>query len=174
MAITVAAHPMILVWANFTPSATQIVDPQDGTLVDALTRFRFTVPALPPRAFNGQLAMADPNIIRISPNGQVFTGVIQTPALLSHEQFHYDVGIVTGRALAHELMGLRAPNLAALAAAFQSAVQLHFSTRARLLQRRYDLDTRHGTNAHYQKIWKNRMAVCLANPRSSQLGGFFL
>jgi hypothetical protein len=165
---------MILSWANFTPSANRIVDPQDGTLVDAITGFRFTAPGPPPRQFNGQFAMADPIIIRISPDGQVFTGVMQTPALLSHEQFHYDVGIVTGRALAHELMGLRTPNLAALKAAFQSAVQLHFSTRARLLQRRYDLETRHGTNAHYQKIWKDKMAVCLANPRSSQLGGFFL
>jgi hypothetical protein len=71
-------------------------------------------------------------------------------------------------------MSLRAPNQAALGIAVQNAAQLHFMTRARLLQRRYDLDTRHGTNAHYQRIWKNRMAACLANPNSNQLGGFWL
>jgi hypothetical protein len=174
MAITVTATPASLTFANFTPSATQIVDPNDGTLVDALTRFNFNLPALPPRMVAGQFAMADPNVITITPNAQIFTGVAQTPALLSHEQFHYDVGIVTARALARELMALRAPNLAALVTAAQNATRLHFTTRARLLQRRYDLDTRHGTNAHFQKIWKDRMTACLANPRSDQLGGFFL
>jgi len=174
MAITIVANPASLAWVNFTPSATQIVDPNDGTLVDALTRFNFNLPPLPPRMVNGQFAMADPNVITITPNAQVFTGVLQTPALLSHEQFHYDVGIVTARALARELMALRAPNQAALATAVQNAARLHFTTRAGLLQRRYDLDTRHGTNAHYQRIWKDRMTSCLANPRSDQLGGFFL
>jgi hypothetical protein len=174
MAITVVANPVTLAWANFTPSGTQILDPGDGTLVDAFTRFNFNLPPLPARTVNGQFAMADPNVITITPNAQVFTGVAQTPALLSHEQFHYDVGIVTARALARQLMSLRAPTQAALVTAVQSAALLHFTTRAGLLQRRYDLDTRHGTNAHFQKIWKDRMAVCLANPRSDQLGGFFL
>jgi hypothetical protein len=166
--------PAISAWGNFTRFATQIVDPNDGTLVDALTRFDFNLPALPPRMVNGQFAMADPNVITITPNAQVFTGVLQTAALLSHEQFHYDVGIITARALARQVMALRAANQAALATAVQNAAQLHFTTRARLLQRRYDLDTRHGTNAHYQKNWKDRMASCLANPRCDQLGGFLL
>lgn len=174
MAITVVANPASLTWANFTPSASKIVDPNDGTLVDAVTRFNFNLPNRPPRTVAGQLAMADPNVITIMPNAQVFIGVIKTPALLSHEQFHYDVGIVTARSLARKLMKLRAPNQAALGTAVQNAAQLHFMTRARLLQRRYDLDTRHGTNAHYQKIWKDRMTACLANPRSDQLGGFWL
>ena len=174
MAITVVANPVSLTWANFRPSASKIIDPNDGTLVDALTQFNYNLPNRPPRMVDGQFAMADPNIIRITPNSQVFTGVLQTAALLSHEQFHYDVGIVTARAFARQLMRLRAPNLAALRAAIQSAVQLHFTTRARLIQRRYDLDSRHGTNAHYQHIWKNRMVSCLANPHSNQLGGFWL
>jgi hypothetical protein len=174
MAITVVATPATLTWADFTPSASQLVDPGDGTLVDALTRFDFNLPNLPPRHVGGQLAVADPNVITITPNAQVFTGVAQTAALLAHEQFHYDVGIVTARGLARELMALRAPNLAALITAVQNASRLHFTTRAGLLQRRYDLDSRHGTNAHFQKIWKDRMTTCLAHPRSDQLGGFFL
>lgn len=174
MAITVVANPATLTFADFTPSATQLVDPNDGTLIDALTRFNFSLPPLPPRVVGGVFAMADPNVITITPNAQIFTGVLQTPALLAHEQFHYDVGIVTGRALARELMALRAHSQAALVAEVQKAAILHFTTRSRLLQRRYDLDTRHGTNAHFQKIWKDRMAICLANPRSVQLGGFFL
>ena len=174
MSITVSANPTILTWSNFTPTGSRIVDPNDGTLIDALTRFDFNMPDLPPRMVNGLFAMADPNVITITPNAQVFTGVLKTTALLAHEQFHYDVGIVTARALARQLMALSAPNQVALSAAVQSASRLHFITRAGLLQRRYDLDTRHGTNAHYQKIWKDRMAICLANPQSDQLGGFYL
>ena len=174
MAITVVANPAILTFANFTPSATRIVDPNDGTLVDAVTSFNFNLPPLPPRVVAGQFAMADPNVITITPSARIFTGVLQTPALLAHEQFHYDVGIATGRAFARELMALRTSTQAALVAAVQKGSVFHFTTRARLIQRRYDLDSRHGTNAHFQKIWKDRMVLCLANPRSTQLGGFFL
>jgi hypothetical protein len=163
-----------LTWLNFRSSPARIVDPGDGTLVDALTKFDFNLPDLGHRMVAGQFAMAEPNVLTITPNAQVFTGVLHTPALLSHEQFHYDVGIVTARALARELTTLRAPNLAALKTAVQTASRLHFTTRAGLLQRRYDLDTRHGANAHYQKVWKDRMTACLANPRSDQLGGFYL
>lgn len=174
MAITVVANPMLLAWGNFTLSATRIADPNDGTLVDAVTRFNFYFPALAPRTVNGQFALADPNLLKITPNAQVFTGVLQTAALLAHEQFHYDVGIVTARALARELMALRAPNLAALSTAMNAAFRLHLFTRAGLLQRRYDIDAAHGTQAHYQKVWKDRMAQCLANPLSSRIGGFYL
>ena len=117
MAITVVATPASLAWKDFTPSKTRIVDPSDGTLGDALTRFNFTLPKLPIRKVGGQFAMADPNVITITPNAQVYTGAVKTTALLSHEQFHYDVGIVTARALARELMSLLAPNPTALGTA---------------------------------------------------------
>ncbi len=41
MSITVVANPVNLAWSNFRLSATRIVDPNDGTLVDAVTRFNF-------------------------------------------------------------------------------------------------------------------------------------
>jgi hypothetical protein len=173
MAITLSATPTTLSWSNFTVVAS-LVDPADGVAVDAFTSFAFNIPNLPPRTLGSQVALADPMTITLTPNAQVRSGAAQTAGLLDHEQFHYDVGIVTGRALARELTRLRAPNLAALRSAFLQAVNLHFTTRTGLLQRRYDIDSRHGTNAHYQKIWKDRMAVCLANPNSDQLGGFWL
>lgn len=173
MAITLQATPMALGWGNFT-SVANLVDPADGVTVDAFTRFNFNIPNLAPRTVDGQLALADPMVVTVTPNAQVRNGVTQAAGLLSHEQFHYDVGIVTGRALARELMRLRAADVPALRTALQRAVQLHFFTRAGLLQRRYDLDTRHGTNAHYQGVWKTRMNSVLADPRSEQLGGFWL
>ena len=174
MTIPVLAIPPLLTWPNFTTVAGPLIDPADGTSVDALTAFNFNLPSLPPRNLGGQLAVADPNVITITPNAQIVAGVAQTPGLLSHEQFHYDVGIATARALARHLAALRAPNLAALGTAVRDAANLHFTVRAGLIQRRYDIDTRHGTNAHYQRIWKSRMAACLANPRSETIGGFYL
>ena len=174
MAITVQAQPATLTWGNFVPQPTRPTDPNDGTLVDAFTAFNFNMPSRPPRTISGQFAMADPNTITITPNAQVFANVAQTQNLLSHEQFHYDVGIVTARAFARHLMRLRTPTIADLRIAIANTTRLHMQTRAGLLQSRYDKDTRHGTNQHAQRIWKRRMAACLANPRSSHIGGFWL
>lgn len=174
MAITINATPMVLSWTDFTTVSHKITDPADGSLVDAFTSFDFNIPDLPPRSVNGTLKLADPMTITITPRAQVWSGVAKTIALLAHEQFHYDVGIVTGRALARHLMRISGNDVASLRAALLKAVELHFTTRTGLLQRRYDLDTRHGANAHYQNIWKGRMSNCLSQPRSNQLGGFFL
>jgi hypothetical protein len=174
MAITVVANPEDLTWDDFEVTADRIRDPGDGTLVDAFTRFDFDLPDLPARPVGRELALADPNVITITPNAQVFADVLQADELLSHEQLHYDVGIVTARALARELTRMRAPNLAALRMALQNARRLHLSTRAGLIQHRYDKDTNHGTIAHYQRIWKNSMAGCLANERSDHLLGWWL
>lgn len=174
MAITVFASPQTLAWTNFTPVPNRIRDPNDGTLVDALTRFEYFLPVRPPRRVNGRFALADPLTLLITPNAQVWTGVRQTAALLSHEQFHYDVGIVVARAAARHFMSLRAASQSALGRALARASYLHFHTRAGLIQSRYDRDTRHGTNARYQGIWKRRMAACLSNPKADQIGGFFL
>lgn len=174
MAITIRANPVNLAWANFTVTANQILDPADGTLVDAYTTFNYNIPNLPPRNIGGRLAFPDPWTITITPRAQVWTNVAQTAALLSHEQWHYDIGTVTGRALARQLAASRGANMAELITILNDAVRLHFHTRAGILQKRYDIDTGHGTNAHYQKIWKDRMTACLANPNADQIGGFWL
>ena len=107
MAITATVSPAALTWAHFRSSPTQITDPNDGSLVDAFTSFNHNMPARGHRMDGRQFAMADPNVITISPNAQVWTGVVQMADLLSHEQFHYDIGFVTARALARELTRLR-------------------------------------------------------------------
>lgn len=174
MAITVVAIPHLLTWANFTIVTGTLTDPHDGSTIDAYTAFNYNLPAIPAQNDGGMFKAADPNTIIISPIARVRSGVAQTAALLAHEQFHYDVGIVTARGFARHLAALRAPNIAALRTKMQDAANLHFGRRAGLLQARYDADTRHGTNAHYQRIWKNRMAQCLANPSAQTLGGFYL
>jgi hypothetical protein len=174
MAITVTTSPINLTWANFTVVPNRILDPADRTLVDAYTTFAFNIPNFPPKAYGSQIGFADPMTITITPNASVWSGVMQTADLLSHEQWHYDIGTLTARNLAKELSRARKNTIPELIKVLQDTVKLHFTTRAGLLQKRYDLDTRHGTQAHYQRIWKDRMRVCLANVNETQLGGFYL
>ena len=174
MPITVTGTPMNLSWADFKTVPDKLIDPADGELADAYTEFKFDIPDAPPQVIDGQQALASNFDIKITPSARVWTGVLKTAALLSHEEWHYHVGIITARALARQLATLRAPTIPALAALLNQAVVLHFRTRAGILQKRYDLDTRHGTQAHYQKIWKQRMAACLAKPDSREMGGFYL
>jgi hypothetical protein len=173
MPITVNANPARLTWANFT-TVLNLTDPNDGTVVDAVTEFNYNIPNMPPRTVNGMQALAQIFQITITPNARVRTGITQTAGLLAHEQLHYDVGIAIARQLARELENLRAPDLAGLRTALQNAVTLHFHTRARLIQNRYDIDSRHGTNAHYQQVWARMITDAIANPRSTKIGGFYL
>jgi hypothetical protein len=174
MAIIVVAKPWALTWADFTKTATKPVDPGTGKAFDAFTAFDCDVPGLNYRTIDGQLVYTGLSIITITPRAQVFQSAPQTDALLSHEQFHYDVGIVTARALAQALMAMRAPTALALQMAQDKAQRLHMETRAHLIHRQYDHETHHGSDAHYQKIWKDSMAVCLAHLRSLHLQGFWL
>ena len=174
MAITVVANPVNLTWGDFTVVPDKIVDPADGEEVDAYTAFNFNIPSLPPKAYGSKWGFADPMQITITPNAQVWSGVAQTAALLSHEQWHYDVGFVTGRVLAKTLSRARKNTIPELVKVLQDAVKLHFTTRTGILQRRYDKDSRHGTQARYQKIWKDRMTGCLNDPKATKIGGFYL
>jgi hypothetical protein len=174
MAILVVATPWALTWADFIKTDTKPVD-SAGESFDAFTSFVWDVPGLTySTGKDGQLFYTGLNVITVTPNAQIFKSSPQTAALLSHEQFHYDVGIVTARAFALQLMAMRAPNLRALQMAQDNAQQLHSKTRSALIQRHYDHETHHGTDAHYQKIWKDSMAACLANPRNLHLQGFLL
>lgn len=173
MAITVTASPTTLSWSNFTPQ-TIVIDPNDGTEQDCVTRFNYSIPDRPPRTVDGQKALAETFVISITPNAQVRIGAAKTAALLRHEQLHYDVGIVTARALARELMRLRAPTVPELAQKLSDAVNLHFERRAGLIQTRYDRESRHSQNAHYQGVWERAMATCLGDPRATHILGWWL
>jgi hypothetical protein len=174
MTITATRTPTTLGASNFLPFPI-VIDPADGTVQTALTQYNFDVSgALPFRTVDGRRAVRETFNIRITPVCMITVGTTLTPGLRDHEQFHYDVGFVIARQVARVLTDLRRDNDAALLAAVQETVRLHFRTRNNLIQRRYDADTRHGTNAHYQGIWVRRMRDVLANPASTQIGGFFL
>lgn len=173
MGITVATNPVALTWTNFITVA-NLVDPHDNTPQDAVTAFNYDIPDRPPRQVNGRWYLAETFTITITPNAKVRQGAVQTAALLRHEQLHYDVGTVIARRVAHELEQLSARDLVTLRQRLTDCVMLHFHRRAKLIQHRYDLDTHHSGNKHYQKVWEKMMRDCLANPRSTMIGGFYL
>jgi hypothetical protein len=173
MSITVRRNPERLTWGDFI-CIPIVIDPNDGTEQIAFTAFDFDIPDQPRRTVDGQLALAETFEIIITPRARVKMGGPQSPELLAHEQFYYDVGFVVARVVARELMTLRAGDERELEFAVWNTVRLHFIFRAGLIQRRYDLDTRHGTVRYDQQLWTWRMSACLADPSSSQIGGFWL
>lgn len=169
-----AARTVVKLSEGHFKKVAKVIDPADGTLQDAYTAFDYAIPDKGARIVGGQHAVAVPNVITVSPNAKMRIGAVMTVGLLAHEQFHYDVGFVVARAFARQLTISRAPSLAALIADYAHLEKLHLKTRVGLIQHRYDIDTAHGTNAHYQKIWLDRMAACMANPKANQIGGFWL
>ena len=182
MPITATRAISKLSWSDFAVVRPPLVDPADGHRVAAYTAFSWELPDRPPQVIDGQLALNQNNALRISPSDgatppgrpKVTRGTSQTDALLAHEQFHYDVGFVIARVVARNLMALRKPDRASMITAIRQLTHFHFRTRASLIQSRYDADSRHGTNSTYQRIWKQKMANCLSNPRATKLGGFWL
>ncbi|WID96178.1 hypothetical protein QO058_26160 [Bosea vestrisii] len=170
---TASRSPSKLKIGDFT-QVPVVMDPADGTVQDAYTAFAFDIPDHGVRMAGTDYALGVPNEIDIWPAAQLKIGVTLTPALLAHEQFHYDVGFVIARQLARELTALRAASIAALVQAYVALADLHFQRRAGLIQARYDKDTQHSANAKYQRIWLDRMTACLGNEKANQIGGFWL
>ena len=174
MPITATRALSTLTWDDYDQRDV-VIDPADGTQQDAFTSFRFDLrPNLPAERVDGRFRLPRSMQIAISPIALVDDDAAQTDDLLSHEQVHYDVGFVIARQLARELNVIDAATDRDLRKMVDDLFQLHFHTRARLIQSRYDRETQHGVNAHFQRVWKNNMSLCLANPQAFQIGGWML
>jgi len=174
MTITAFRNPAVLAFSDYTVQGV-VTDPNDGSAQDAFTSFNFELlPNLPPEHHNGRFRMPRTMSISITPIALLRSGAPQTAGLLAHEQLHYDVGFVIARQLAREFNIIDAATDAALRTTINQLIQLHFHTRARLIQTRYDRESNHGLNAHFQRVWSQNMRGCLANPHASQIGGWML
>ncbi len=174
MTITAFRNPAVLLWSDFTPQSI-VIDPADGSAVDAFTSFNFELlPDLPAERHNGRFRMPRTMSISITPIALVRIGAPQTANLLAHEQLHYDVGFVIARQLAREFNVIDAATEPALRTTINQLIQLHFHTRARLIQTRYDRESNRSLNAFFQRVWSQNMRGCVANPHASQIGGWML
>jgi hypothetical protein len=175
MTITASRNPTALTWNSYRQEPS-LLDPNDGTPQDAITAFNWALLPGNARAVenNGRFRLPSTMRIEVTPVARVRTGAPQTADLLAHEQIHYDIGFVIARRLAHDLNFLDAPNEAQLRARLNELIDLHFGRRNELIQSRYDQESDHSQNAHYQRYWANNMRACLANPNASQIGGWML
>lgn len=173
MSISLVVKPVTLTWANYT-ERDKVVDPADKTEQDAYTAFEYDLPGGTTRRVDGELALPESLALTITPIALIRKGARKSDELLSHEQFHYDVATVIGRVVVKKLERLRGKTAADLDAGSDQILNLHFSVRAGLIQRRYDLETRHGRNTNYQKAWKKLMKETMARPDSTQMGGWWL
>lgn len=181
MAVRVAATPDTLTWANYRQTDTRPLD-DDSQSVDAFTKFRYEIPVIRvhrvgagfDRRRNPGLLAFDLDgayTIKISPKRlEVWKGVQQTAALLSHEQLHYDIGVVAARALIQDLAALRGQTPDEFRKAFEAAADLHFNQRSLAVNRQYDKDTAHGANPQPQKQWKDAMTTCLGGTSTTVMG----
>lgn len=81
---------------------------------------------------------------------------------LRHEQAHFDLSEVLARRLRAELRGLRSPCGAKDDA--RAALYARYQKEDADMQRRYDRETRHGTDARPQQIWESRIESLLKHP----------
>jgi hypothetical protein len=178
MTVELLMNPDTLTWDDFLEQD-EVIDPDSGKKVSARTSFDWDWPAKPPAKKDGEVAFPD-MVLMITPDAAVWKDSVvrkdkkKAEELLSHEQFHYDVAHVIGRVLVKHLEALRAKDAAQLSAAADVLFNRHFIVRSKLIHRRYDLETKHGLDQHYQKHWKKLMRETLARPDSTQMGGWWL
>jgi hypothetical protein len=168
LAITVVPKPRDLKWSNFkvVPSL-----PDEDAHID----IGFTFPNKPFRKVDGAWMMAEEFELTVSPVAKIKEGANKTADLLSHEQGHYNIGILTGEAMARDLMALSAPTQQGLVTAINAAFDLHRKTRMKAIQEKYDDDTNHSQNAGEQKRWDDMISQCMGRtPTCGRLDGMAL
>jgi len=165
--ISVVAAPPRLTWSDFQ-TVDSLVGSEDAHIgaeisfpqplrmdhdVDAYRLPAFTITVAPePRR----------TLVRASAKG--------SEELLRHEQGHYDLVLLSARALARELATLTAPSATELSQRTQDSVDEHTKRAARLSQA-YDRRTDHGRNLAAQASWGDRIAAALAVESIDELDG---
>jgi hypothetical protein len=154
MPITVTPNPKTLSWSNFSG-----VDslPDEDAHID----IAFNVPNRPFRKVDGLYMMAESFPLGVSPVAKVVKKATKTDALLSHEQGHYNIGILAGHAMARDFAALQASTPKELAQLINDAFDLHRLTRMKAVQEKYDEDTEHSKNKGEQKRWDDLIKQCL-------------
>ena len=164
MAITVAPNPRNLKWSNFSE-----VESLSGN-EDAHIDMNFTIPEKDFRRVDGKWKMAETFEIGVSPIAKVKQGANKTAKLLSHEQGHYDIGILAAHAMARDLEALATATPQQLVEAIKAKFKLHRVTRLKPIQEKYDGDTNHSLNQAEQDRWDSQISACMTkDPTCSRL-----
>lgn len=155
MSIRVTANPVLLTWPNFRP----VQSLKKGE--DAHIDLNFDLQNRDFRKVDGKFMLADNLTLTVTPDARVLKSANQTADLLSHEQGHYNIGILVGRAMARELEQLSDATPKGLATAASKIFDMHRLTRMRVVQDDYDTDTDHSQNKTEQTRWDGLIAAAL-------------
>lgn len=156
MAIHVRASPVVLSWSDFTPVVTL------PGKEEAHTKVGFTLENKNFVHKDGVYALADVTLT-VTPSVQVLKTANQTADLLSHEQGHYNIGILVGRAMARELEKLWDQDPKKLADAAGKVYDKHRLTLMKPVQDSYDGDADGSRNAAGQAKWDKLIADALGS-----------
>jgi hypothetical protein len=135
----------------------------------ANTDIKFDIPSS--ARINGGMYVLGSGQIVVHPIVTHLRGHHVTNDLLDHEQGHYDIGLLTARALAPDLANASGNTTTALANMVVTTRDLHVITRMEPIQRLYDQQTNHGTNKIAQTLWSGMIQVALAIPQPISLMG---
>ena len=169
MSITVAVAPTQLSWNDFLA----VDSLPDGSGDEAQTATEMPgLNDIRPVLGHGKFSL--PNLTLTVGLDRSQTMVLRTanktPELLKHEQGHYDITVLTVRALARELEQLKAGSVTALGQQVNGARSKH-QQRADLLEKKYDADTDHSRNQAAQKTWNDAIDAAMKGSGVSILQG---
>ncbi len=168
MSITVVPTPVTLGWDNFSP--VRALSNNEDAHIDP----GYEVQNRPIRRVGNQYMLAETLELRVHPRARVLRTANQTADLLAHEQGHYDLGILAGRALARDLATISASTPAALKHALDAAFDLHTRTRLGPIQQAYDHDTNHSQNVQEQQRWAGLISTALAAATATAINNMTL
>jgi hypothetical protein len=169
MSVTVSASPTQLSWSDFAP-----VDAlPDGSGEDAQTAGSMDpLSGIQPVQAQGKFVLPDVtlNVGLDRTQTLVVKTANKTDDLLKHEQGHYDITVLTVRALAREAEQLKAGSPPELGRQLNAALNKH-QQRADMLEKRYDTDTKGSKDADAQKSWNDAIDAAMRGMNVMTLKG---
>lgn len=156
MAIKVVPAPAVLTWNLFTP----VDSLTNGE--DAHTDVNFGLAFANFKRTDGVYSLAD-TTLTVNPLVKVLKTANKTDDLLSHEQGHFNIGILVGRALGRELEGMSDKDPGKLKTAMTAAFDKHRLKLMPVVQKAYDDATEHSGNSGEQARWDTLISAALGS-----------
>jgi hypothetical protein len=162
MTITITPTPARLTWKNFTR-----VGSIPGEPSDAQTDSQMKWPQFKPVQKDGKFRFPSFTITVFAgaKGTMVLKTAKQTRELLDHEQGHYDLMILSARALARELEVTEASSFDEIVTVFEELTSKH-QQRAADLGEEYDKQTSHSRDVVQQRRWRSMIDNAAATKAS--------
>jgi predicted secreted Zn-dependent protease len=172
MSVTVTVSPQKLSWNDFL--SVQSLPDSSGDEAQTAT----TMPALSgihPVLVHGKFTLPDVTLSVGLDRSQtmVISTAQKTADLLKHEQGHFDITVLTVRALAKEMEQLKAGSPAALGQQLNALLSKH-QQRANMIEEKYDKETDHSRDQDAQKTWNDAIDAAMKGAGVSILRGMHL